>query len=140
MTKLKPGEIDCSKDEVLVKQEFHDEVDINAIMRRASSAGVFPAGNGRVPIFLDTTGLGDLREQFEAVELAKAAFNALDAEVRKRFNNDPQEMLAFLDNPANRDEAIKLKLIEENAGKKKASEKVPAASAGTPGSAGTEGK
>jgi phage internal scaffolding protein len=42
---------------------------------------------------------------------AQYQFDQLPALIRDRFHNDPQEMLAFLNDPNNYDEAIKLGLV-----------------------------
>ena len=43
---------------------------------------------------------------------AQEAFNGLPAAVRKRFGNDPGQMLDFLDDPQNASEAVKLGLVD----------------------------
>jgi len=42
---------------------------------------------------------------------AQKAFKTLPASIRATFNNDPAEVIDFLNNPANRDQAVKLGLI-----------------------------
>lgn len=43
---------------------------------------------------------------------AQKAFDGLSSEIRKRFGNDPLQLLAFLDDKKNKDEAIRLGLID----------------------------
>ena len=50
--------------------------------------------------------------QIHAAE-ARTAFERMPAKLRFRFDNDPEKLLAFLDNPENKEEAIKLGLIKK---------------------------
>jgi phage internal scaffolding protein len=43
---------------------------------------------------------------------AQNAFKTLPASIRKEFNNDPSQVIDFLNNPANKDKAIELGLID----------------------------
>jgi hypothetical protein len=38
---------------------------------------------------------------------------ALPADLRARFSNNPEELINFLDNPENKDEAIRLGLLDQ---------------------------
>ena len=48
-----------------------------------------------------------------ALDASKRAFESLPSSIRRRFNNDPAELVKFLEDPANREEAEKLGLIEK---------------------------
>jgi len=48
------------------------------------------------------------------MEAGKTAFATLPSHVRRRFENDPQEFLAFMADPANQDEVIKMGLATDN--------------------------
>lgn len=103
--------IDCSKDEVLTQQSAKDECDINKIVERAKRGAEIPFRD-REPIYGDFTQIPtDLRQCLVEVKKAETAFMSLDAHVRARFSNDPVLLLDFLNNPQNRDEAIKLGLV-----------------------------
>lgn len=106
--------IDCSKDEVFTQQSGAQECDINYIMDRAlKGADVSSLRNPRSPQYGDFTQIPtDLRECLEVVRKADQAFMSLDAHVRKRFDNDPAKLMDFLHDPANRDEAVTLGLIQ----------------------------
>lgn len=96
----------------LTKQEFAKEVDINHIMKRYISTGQL---NNRIdglqPIFADVSGIGDYADVLRRVDAAREAFAGLSAEVRSRFRNDSNELVEFLHDSRNRDEAIKLGLL-----------------------------
>ena len=63
--------------------------------------------------FGDVSAVPEYRQYRDIVNAANAKFMALPAIVRRRFDNDPAEFLDFMQNPANRDEGIKLGLIKE---------------------------
>nr|QJB18757.1 MAG: internal scaffolding protein [Microvirus sp.] len=116
-----PG-CDCSSDpdtgEELVsmaKQSFRDECDINTIMKRYESTGTIDHINRRQPSYGDFTDVPSFHEALETVREAEALFAGLPASVRDRFGNDPGKLMEFLADPANKDEAIELGLIDRPA-------------------------
>lgn len=104
--------ISCSKEESRTKQSFKDECDINFIMKRYEKTGVIDFVNRRAARFGDATAQ-DFHESMCLVRDASAAFDGLPAHLRSRFQNDPEQLLAFLDDDENRAEAVKLGLVEE---------------------------
>lgn len=99
-------------DPTLTEQEHLEETDINYIADRFMRTGEAPQVI-RMPEYGDYTGVFDFQSAMNIVKEAKDQFMQLPAKVRSRFSNDPQEVLAFLDDPENRDEAIRLGLIEK---------------------------
>ena len=97
--------------ESLTVQSQTEDTDINVIMKRYGVTGKFPE-NPRPPEYGDFTGITDFRSAVEAVELARSQFMEFPAELRARFENDPQRVMEFLENPANFDEAAKFGLIK----------------------------
>lgn len=94
----------------LVKQEC----DINHIVDRYKTTGSFlnpGISPDRRLSFGDFCDVPDLMTAQNQLIAAKEAFSALPAVVRKRFNNDSFALLEFLGNPDNKDEAIKLGLV-----------------------------
>lgn len=105
--------VDCSKDKPLTQQSAKDECDINVIVERAKRGADIPNLNPAPPRYGDFTEVPtDLRECLNVVRRADELFMSLDARVRARFENDPAQMLDFLNNEANRDEAVELGLVE----------------------------
>lgn len=90
-------------------QSQKDEADINVIVRNFGLTGKIPEGI-RVPEFGDFEFVGDYRTAIEAVRAADASFMALPAEVRSRFENDPQRFLEFCADAGNLEEMRKLGL------------------------------
>lgn len=92
------------------KQSFKDECDINVIMRRYQVTGELVHLNQRSPLFGDFPDM-DFQSAMAIVIQARENFATLPSEVRDRFANDPGRLLSFLQDPANREEAIKLGLV-----------------------------
>lgn len=105
--------VDCSKDEPITQQSGRDDADINVIVARSLRGALPPPGRGQTPMYGDFTQVPtDLREVLLMVKRADDLFMSLDPFVRRRFNNDPAEMLDFLNDSKNRDEAVKLGLVK----------------------------
>lgn len=103
-----------NNEESLAREEFHAQSDINNIMKQYEKTGTVPmkmTGQGN---YIDLIDLPTYQESLELVIKAEGAFMDLPADVRKRFGNDPQEMIAFLQDPKNKQEGQKLGLINQD--------------------------
>lgn len=98
--------------ESMTSQEFKDECDVNRIMARYMKDGFWPAKE-RQGQYGDFTMFEDLAAAVEVVQGASEAFSELPAQVRKRFKNNPQELVDFVRNPENIDEAVKLGIVDK---------------------------
>lgn len=99
----------------MAAQEFADEADINTIMDRYKTTGLLvdPLIPRSVqPEFGDYSSVDDFHTAQNIIAEAQELFFELPASLRKRFSNDPAEMLRFLEDPSNRDEAISLGFID----------------------------
>lgn len=85
------------------------DADINTIVRRFGITGQMPV-NPVLPKFQDYEEVFDYRTAVERITMAQEHFMALPAQVRIKFDNDPQKFLEFVDDPANGDELVKLGL------------------------------
>lgn len=111
----KDGLIFTEEDESLTQQHFAEEADVNNIMRRYAQTGyiVDPLNPGTAkPMFGDFSVDFDYQEAQNMLISANNQFMALPADLRKRFGNNPGELLAFLADSNNKDEAIRLGLID----------------------------
>lgn len=105
------------KDPSMTQQQFKTETDINHLIGRYKSSGVFydplnpPRGVRRMPLFDDFCSLPDFTEAQQIVVDAQARFADLPASTRKFFDNDPTLLLAFVQDPNNREKAVELGLI-----------------------------
>lgn len=102
--------LDCSAAEDLTQQQFKDECDINTIVRRFNIGGELPQGV-RMPSFGDFTGVSNYHEAANAIAEAHEAFDAMPAEVRERFGNDPGAFVAFCEDASNLEEARRMGLV-----------------------------
>lgn len=90
------------------KQSFAKEVDINTIVERFGLTGQLPE-NLKVPVSGDyTNAVSDYQSALNMVIEAEASFMELPAKVRARFHNNPQELMEFVADKENLDEARKL--------------------------------
>lgn len=102
--------LDC-QDESLAQQNFKAECDINTIVQTFTRTGDLPIAP-LPPQFGDFSGICDFHSALNSVFAAQEAFMGLPAHIRSRFENDPQNLIAFLDDPANREEAVSLGLVQ----------------------------
>lgn len=101
--------LEC-KDVTRAQQQFAEECDINTIVRRFGLTGELPK-DVVAPMQGDFTEVVDYKTALDMVRAADEAFMKMPAEVRTRFNNDPQRFLEFTSDDRNRDEARKLGLL-----------------------------
>lgn len=96
--------------ESMTEQSHRQEVNINTIVARARK-GILPRGTGVMPNYGDFSSGMDYHEAQNKIVDAKRDFMRMPADIRKRFGNDPANMIDFLGNPDNREEAEELGLI-----------------------------
>lgn len=97
-------------EESRTKQSFRDQVNINKIIAKYQRTGMIEHVNSQAPIYGDASIVDSYQRSLEVVAQAEAAFAALPAEIRSKFENDPVKLMEFLADDANREEAIKLGL------------------------------
>lgn len=101
-----------------VQQQFQEDADINTMIRRHNAGpgrfgqpmGVDPNAT-RQPRFMELPS-ESYHESLNRVQDAKNLFMSYPARVRARFGNDPFQMLRFIEDPRNIDEAQRLGLVE----------------------------
>lgn len=93
------------------EQSHKDHCNVNHIINKYDKTGILTHMNTIEAKFGDMTG-NDYKTMLDTVLEAKRNFKELPSNIRKRFDNNPEKLLAFMENPANRDEAIKLGLID----------------------------
>jgi len=100
--------------EMVTKQAYEGETNINNILRKYKLTGVLP-NNSKAALaqFGDFSKVPSYKESLERVIAAQDMFSELPSAVRNRFRNDPQHLIEFLADKNNKDEAIKLGLIEK---------------------------
>lgn len=106
--------LDCSVEESMTQQSFRDECDINTIVKRFGLTGELPT-NFRTPQYGDFDNVMDYQTALNAVRQAGEAFMEMPAELRARFNHDPQQLMDFVAKESNREEAERLGLVPKKA-------------------------
>lgn len=96
----------------LTDQSQAKEADINEIIRKFERTGQITHLAKNRGLYADLTLLTDLQTAMEQVKFAEEAFMTIPADIRAKFQNDPNQLISFLANPANDEEAIKLGLKE----------------------------
>jgi len=99
------------EDASLTQQHQKDQADINFIVEQFNVTGILPTAPVS-PQYGDFTGISDYQSALNAVIDAQDEFMSLPANIRSRFDNDPSNLINFLSNDENRQEAIELGLIE----------------------------
>lgn len=90
-------------------QSFAAEADINNIMKNYGRTGQLPVK--RNPgIYGDLTSLSDLSTAMETVQHASELFEQIPAATRALFQNDPRNLIPWLQDPNNSEKAIELGL------------------------------
>ena len=99
------------EDASLTQQHQKDQADINFIVDQFNVTGILPTAPVS-PQYGDFSGIGDYQSALNAIMAMEDEFMSLPANVRARFENDPEKLLDFMSNDKNREEAIKLGLID----------------------------
>lgn len=99
------------EDESLTVQSAAEESDINTIVRRFGLTGQLP-DQINMPQYGDFTNIPDFHTAMNMVIQAQEGFLDVPAEIRARFGNDPGAFMAFMADPANKDEAKRLGLLK----------------------------
>lgn len=103
-----PG-IDFSNDPGLTDQSQAAECDVNYILKRYQQTGILPNTDVK-SVFADVSSVPDYQDALNIVINAENQFSVLDAQMRARFMNDPANFLAFVEDPKNAPELIKMGL------------------------------
>lgn len=104
------------EDPSLAKQADKDSCDINTIVKRFGLLGRMEVPS-RLPTYADYSNVTDFHTAMSAIAESREMFEALPANVRARFHNDPGQFVDFCSNAENREEAVSLGLITKAAAK-----------------------
>lgn len=121
----------------ITQQHFKEECDINNIIARYEQTGILtdPLQPGRNFEFGDYSAVQDYQDSLNFVIEARQMFDSLPSNLRERFNYDPARLLQFLGDENNRDEAVRLGLIDPPTPSPADPEPAPAGSPGNPAEA-----
>lgn len=98
----------------MAKQEFQNECDINNVVKQFKPHHMqqLLAMNLASGAYADLPDSYDYQESLHLVQEAERQFFTVPAKVRDRFGQDPAQFLAFINNPANLEEARALGLAK----------------------------
>lgn len=100
----------------LTQQQFAEDADLNVIMKRYGvTDGAIPPGALDPRYFGDFTDAPDFRQALDTVRDANEKFQALPADIRNRFLNRPDLLWAWVNDPANQEEAVRIGLLSKQA-------------------------
>lgn len=105
------------KEPTMTVQSEKDNCDINVIMNRYATCGTpLPyRTDGVQPVYADVSQLGDYMENYQRCKQAEEMFNALPSALRKELDNNPANLLAFIQDNANRERCVEYGLINKPA-------------------------
>lgn len=93
------------------KQSFRKECDINVIIARFQKTGLMDHVRSNPGVFADVSKIPDFAGMVSTIRFAKESFEQLPPGLRKRFHDDPGELISFMADRDNIPEAIKLGLL-----------------------------
>lgn len=93
------------------QKQFAEQTNINNIMKKYHAGMGISHLSKKKGTYGDFSNAQDYQSSLNSIIQARDEFATLPSQVRKRFDNDPYELLSFLSDPNNRDEAISLGLI-----------------------------
>lgn len=97
--------------ESMTEQSHTKHCDIRNILSRFMRDGVIEHVNEREPQYTDVSVCPDYHGALEIVRATEEMFSSLPAELRDRFANDAGMYLAWINDPANAEEAVELGLL-----------------------------
>lgn len=97
--------------ESMTQQQFKNQCDINQILKKFEKTGMITHLNNYQGNYGDFSKVQNFKQNLDMVMSAQVAFDSLPAAIRKRFGNDPSQLIDFVGNNENYDEALKLGLI-----------------------------
>lgn len=100
--------------ESLTEQSHTDEVNLNTMVKRMGlTDGAIPPAVFDPSYYGDFTDVADFRTSLDRVRVAQENFAALPAKLRARFDNNAAKLFAFVSDPENAEEAVRLGLLHQ---------------------------
>lgn len=104
--------VTVNKEPSKTQQQYKDECDVNNIMKRYQQTGEIHHLNRSQGVYADLSEIKDYQSMLNTVLAAQETFEALPANVRARFENNPAKLIEFVQDTKNLDEGIKLGIFE----------------------------
>jgi len=96
----------------LTIQSMAEDADINIILARFGVTGKMPE-NPNLPRYGDFSEITSYQDAMNACMKAGNDFLTLPAEIRAKFDNNPEKLIQFVENPANYEAGLAMKLFKE---------------------------
>lgn len=95
-------------------QQHHAEAcDVNNIVAKYKKTGEFVHRARSAGVYADISQISDYQSAVIKIQDAQSAFSLLPASARLKFNNDPGNLIAFMQDPNNYDEGVELGIFEK---------------------------
>lgn len=117
-----------NKEPSITDQSYKKECDVNHIINKFMKTGQITHLARQSGIYADVSNITDLQDSLSKIQLAQEALGSLPAKLRDRFQNDPQKMIDFINDPKNTEECIQYGLKTRT----QVSEETNGTSGGTP--------
>lgn len=103
------------KEPSMTVQSEKDNCDINVIMNRYATCGTpLPfRSDGVEPVYADVSELGDYMENFQKCKQAEEMFYNLPSSLRKELDNNPANLLSFVQDEKNRERCYEYGLLNK---------------------------
>lgn len=95
---------------LITRQEFAEESDINFMLKKFGVGAQMPAPR-KPPEYGDFSEVHDFETAMQRIREAEQTFLTLPADVREDFDNNPAELLTFVHDDANYEEAAEMGLV-----------------------------
>jgi len=94
------------------QQHFKEQCNINSIMKRFRKTGIAPL-NKNSALYGDFSTVESYQDSLHKIMTAQEEFDSLPSTLRNRFKNDPANLIVFVTDENNSQEAIELGLLEK---------------------------
>lgn len=99
----------------LTVQAEEPNCNINNIMQRYATQGILPPVNTAEPQYVDVSNIGDYMQCLQVVQNAQQAFDSLPSALRKELDNNPANLLSFIQDENNKERCYEYGLINRPA-------------------------
>jgi phage internal scaffolding protein len=110
---------DAKKNPSLTKQSHKAECDVNTILKKYEKTGVINHVNNVAPTYGNFLNIEEYQTSLNKIGMAEESFDALPAKIRKKFQNNPANLIEFLSKEENKKEALELGLLNKPVEKEK---------------------
>lgn len=101
------------------QQHLKNECDVNSILERYRKTGTITHVKKSSGMYGDFSKYSNFQENLNIVKDAYELFDNLPSQIRKKFDNDPSELINYLQDPKNHEEAIQHGLLNPKPESKK---------------------